>query len=75
MLVDENMTSCGGYHKCNPNFTNVLVSLCLLCDDMDMLLEYIMCCQVLGDAIDNKDVDEVQECVVGKATLEVTQHY
>jgi hypothetical protein len=30
-----------------------------------------MRCRVLGDAIDDEDVDEVRERVVGKATLEV----
>jgi len=40
-------------------------------DDADTLLECVMRCRVLGDAIDDGDVDEVRERVVGKATLEV----
>ena len=40
-------------------------------DDADTLLECIMRCRALGDAMGDEDVDEVRERVVGKATLEV----
>jgi hypothetical protein len=51
--------------------TSDLASSRLLRDDADTLLECVMRCRVLGDAIDDEDVDEVRERVVGKATLEV----
>jgi hypothetical protein len=51
--------------------TSDLASSRLLRDDVDTLLECVMRCRVLGDAIDDEDVDEVRERVVGKATLEV----
>lgn len=51
--------------------TSNLASSRLLRDDADTLLECVMRCLVLGDAIGDEDVDEVRERVVGKATLEV----
>jgi len=51
--------------------TRDLASSRLQRDDADTLLECVMRCRVLGDAIDDGDVDEVRERVVGKATLEV----
>lgn len=51
--------------------TSDLASSRLLRDDADKLLECVMRCRVLGDAIGDEDVDEVRERVVGKATLEV----
>jgi hypothetical protein len=72
MPVDEIATGCGGYRECEPNSMS---SLRLLRDDVDMLLECVTRCQVLGHAIDNEDVDEVRERVVGKATLEVSRRH
>jgi hypothetical protein len=51
--------------------TSDLESSRLLRDDVDTLLECVMRCRVLGEAIDDDDVDEVRERVVGKVTLEV----
>jgi hypothetical protein len=51
--------------------TRDLASSRLLRDDADTLLECVMRCRVLGDAMDDEDVDEVRERVVGKATLDV----
>jgi hypothetical protein len=51
--------------------TSDLASSRLLREDADTLLECVMRCRVLGDAMDEEDVDEVRERVVGKATLEV----
>jgi hypothetical protein len=51
--------------------TSDLASSRLLRDDADTLLECVVRCRVLGDAIGDEDVDEVWERVVGKATLEV----
>jgi len=58
-----------------PKGTKKRTSLCQLReykdDDAGTLLVCEMHHQVLGDAICGEDVDEVQERVVGKATLDV----
>jgi len=40
-------------------------------DDVDTLLACVMRCRGFGDAMGEEDVDEVLECVVGNATLDV----
>jgi len=56
-----------GFRVC----TSDLASSRLLRDDTDTLLECSMRCRVLEDAIDDEDLDEVRERVVGQAMLEV----
>ena len=67
-LLGEHSHVMEGFHAC----MRALASLYLLCDEeLGALLGCIICCPGLGDAIGDKDVDEVQEHVVGKATLDV----